>query len=208
MINKSILRSQVPTMKTLLAVIALSGIAALSEAISCYQCVDGSVRYDSPHLDEATRSMMQAMKGQMPRCSESDMVQCDSYMNSCAAIIVSYGGEMGGMSMTTNMVTRSCMMSGSYENTYCDTMKRDLSAQVEMTIQDFSCRVELCDTDYCNTQGMQDQADPQGDTEAVDDSDYGGDYDHYNGSYVSTGFGVTASLVLIATLSAAALFQD
>ena len=98
--------------------------------------------------------------------------------------------------MNTDMVTRGCALSTVPQmvdqETVCGTHKSGLEKlpSESGTLAKYSCRVETCATDFCNSQEMEKFRDE----------------DHNKDSYVSSGTGMYASLLHIITLAGVAMY--
>ena len=188
-------------MQMILAILATSCIVVCTKAISCYQCQDVAIKYDSA----AVNDIVEQNEGEgdneeaPPKCDSSHMNAC-SEADVCGAMSVSYSASMFGASMTGEMVHRLCvpgyMDNEAMEQIYCtsteNTMTEENSGESGAAIDFKSCKLDVCRTDNCNTQGM-DKFQDDGERE----------------NYVSSETKLTVSFLLIQLVSflAVAIFQ-
>ena len=183
----------------ILAILAAScivGYTQESQDVSCYQCQDMAIEYVS---ESNVMQMNETMDDSLPRCDSYDMTNCpydgNSYM--CGAVSISYDANMFGVTMKAEMVTRVCLPSvgltnQAMEETYCNAMEDALTGSSDGALDFTSCKLDVCRTDNCNTQGM-DKFQDDGERE----------------NYVSSETKLTVSFLLIQLVSflAVAIFQ-
>ena len=182
----------------ILAILAAScivGYTQESQVVSCYQCQDMAIEYVS---ESNVMQMNETMDDSLPRCDSYDMTNCpydgSSYM--CGAVSISYDANMFGVTMKAEMVTRVCLPSvgltnQAMEETYCNAMEDALTGSSDGALDFTSCKLDVCRTDNCNTQGMekfQDDGDKENDGEE-------------NYEYVSSGSKLAISFLLIQLVS-------
>ena len=152
-------------MKVILAIIAASCIVVCTKALSCYQCHDAAAEYDS-----ADEMMAQKVEQEMevdapPNCDASNMTPCSDDTHVCGDISISYSASMSVVTMTAEMVSRSCVpplsgpLSGvtieEMEQFYCNKIESVLANSSDSNLDFKSCKLDVCSTDNCNTQGME-----------------------------------------------------
>ena len=171
-----------------IGVVILALISGIATELSCYQCVDVTMQSDSEMMNDLMKD--QPHEG----CGPEDKLACsDSIFDTCTTLSFSYSIEQEGMTMVTNMKQRGCAASlvpqMSDQEAICALMEQSMA---EAKATDFSCRLETCTTDFCNTHGG-----------IADDHEQGEDE---HDRYVSSGGGITVSLILI-TLTAVTLLN-
>ena len=135
-------------MKIILAIIAASCIVDCTTALSCYQCQD--LRFTDPAVAEEFEQ-----GGAPPKCGASDMFACNEDIFVCAAVELSIEARMFGESVAAEIVMRECVLPGTPEEIHCSEAKSVMTSESDEVIDFKSCKVHVCSTDNCNTQGME-----------------------------------------------------
>jgi len=151
-------------MKIILAIIAASCIVVCTKAISCYQCQDVALKYDSA----AVNDMVEQSEGEEgdeeapPKCDSSHMTACSSDTEVCGAVSISYSASFFGVSMTGETVLRECLadvgdITDEAMEQFCTSIEESMTKDSSdaNTIDFKSCKLDVCSTDNCNTQGME-----------------------------------------------------
>ena len=186
-------------MKIILAIIAASCIvdctsSQLSSALSCYQsCQDTAFRFTDPAVAEKMEQNA-GDGGAPPICYASDMFDCHADNLVCTALVLSMEGTMIGESVAAVVVTRSCALPDTSEESHCSEAKSAMTSSSDGDINFKSCKLHVCSTDNCNTQGMED--DGEGNDGEKDEKD-----DGEREKYVSSETKLTISFLLIQLVS-------
>ena len=141
-------------------------------AIRCRQCMDLTLKMDSEEMQKIMED--NGVLDALPSCTEDDASDCDDMFDFCSAQIVQYsasilngqGEGLQGSFMYTYSY-RACAASSvpqtTDEDTMCDAVKESIKSSNDadgatMIIsldESFKCKVITCQTDLCNSQGVE-----------------------------------------------------
>ena len=187
-------------MASKLAIIMI--IAIMSEnlkcvnAIRCHQCMDQTLKMDSEEMQKIMEDS--GTFDLLPSCTEDDATDCgDDMFDLCSARIVQFSGSVNGLGLQSSIMNRACAASISPqttdEDTICNAVKDSLASDMSMEVsldESFKCKLITCQTDLCNTQGVE-VFEENGGVETDDD---GGKGDYVN---VSSGNRVVGCIGII-----------
>ena len=186
-------------MKIILAIIAASCIVVCTKALSCYQCQDLAFQFTDPAVAEKMEQNA-GDGGAPPICYASDMFDCHADNLVCTALVLSMEGTMIGESVAAVVVTRSCALPDTSEESHCSEAKSAMTSSSDGDINFKSCKLHVCSTDNCNTHGMEDDGEGN-DGEKDDGEGNDGEKDEKDDGerekYVSSETKLTISFLLI-----------
>ena len=215
-----------------LAILAMSGILSEINAIRCHHCIDQTVWYHSPEMNQQLRDS--GASDQMERCNQTHEIECDEWMDVCVTDLSTFSATVEGIRSNTSIAHRTCGHSSNFstdgsgeESPGCNYFRLLLeyeSSQGKISVDSFTCETEVCRTDLCNTHGsslFEERAerraeeavdteedtdeDTAEDTDEDTDEDWGYDWDE--GDYMSSEIGLNSSTLVIVLLALLNIFN-